>query len=74
VRPHVFTDLAEMVREMPELQAADVTVESGFLHTVAMACMEAGLTARAPYPTTPVSVPLRVKMRGSFMDFLGCPP
>ena len=32
-----------MVREMPELQAADVTVESGYHHGVAIACMEAGL-------------------------------
>ena len=26
-RPRVFTDIAQMVREMPDLQAADVTVE-----------------------------------------------
>jgi predicted dehydrogenase len=42
-RPRIFTDLAEMVREMPELQAADVTVESGYHHSVAVACMEQGL-------------------------------
>jgi predicted dehydrogenase len=42
-RPRVFTDIAEMVRAMPELEAADVTVESGFHHSVAIACMEAGL-------------------------------
>jgi predicted dehydrogenase len=42
-RPRIFTDIAEMVREMPELEAADVTVESGYHHTVAVACMEAGL-------------------------------
>lgn len=42
-RPSVFTDVAEMVRQMPELQAADVTVESGFHHIAAIACMEAGL-------------------------------
>jgi predicted dehydrogenase len=42
-RPRVFTDIAEMVREIPDLQAADVTVESGFHHTVAIACIEAGL-------------------------------
>lgn len=42
-RPRVFTDIAEMAREIPDLQAADVTVESGYHHTVAIACMEAGL-------------------------------
>src|SRR6476620_11263170 len=42
-RPRVFTDVQEMVRAMPELQAADVTVESGYHHTVAVACLEAGL-------------------------------
>src|SRR4051812_41216149 len=36
-RPRVFTDVGEMVRAMPELQAADVTVESGYHHTVAVA-------------------------------------
>ena len=42
-RPPVFTNVAQMVREIPELQAADVTVESGYHHSVAIACMEAGL-------------------------------
>ena len=42
-RPRIFTDVHEMVREMPEIQAADITVESGFHHSVAVACMEAGL-------------------------------
>src|SRR5215207_10660256 len=42
-RPRVFTDIGEMVREIPDLEAADVTVESGYHHTVAVACMEAGL-------------------------------
>lgn len=43
VRPHVFTDIERMVREVPDLQAADVTVESGYHHSVAVACFEAGL-------------------------------
>jgi predicted dehydrogenase len=42
-RPRVFTSLEQMVREVPDLQAADVTVESGFHHTVAAACLDAGL-------------------------------
>jgi predicted dehydrogenase len=42
-RPKVYTDVAQMVREVPELKAADVTVESGFHHIVASACLEAGL-------------------------------
>ena len=57
VRPRVFTDLAEMVRAMPELQAADVTVESGFHHAVAIACLEAGLHVMCEKP-------LAVSMRG----------
>ena len=28
-RPRVFADIAEMARQMPELQAADVTTDSG---------------------------------------------
>jgi predicted dehydrogenase len=42
-RPRVFTDLQEMVREMPDLQAADVTVESGLHLPVGQAALEAGL-------------------------------
>jgi predicted dehydrogenase len=42
-RPRVFTDLQAMVRELPELQAADVTVESGLHVPVAQAALEAGL-------------------------------
>ena len=57
VRPRVFTDLAEMVRAMPELQAADVTVESGFHHAVAIACLDAGLHVMCEKP-------LAVSMRG----------
>jgi predicted dehydrogenase len=42
-RPQVFTDVQEMVRALPELQAADVTVESGLHVPVAQAALEAGL-------------------------------
>lgn len=49
-RPRVFTDIGEMVRELPELQAADITVESGFHHTVAIACMDAGLHVMCEKP------------------------
>jgi predicted dehydrogenase len=35
---------------MPELQAADVTVESGFHHQVAIACFEAGLHVMCEKP------------------------
>jgi predicted dehydrogenase len=49
-RPRVFTDVQEMVREMPELQAADVTVESGYHHAVAVACLDAGLHVMCEKP------------------------
>ena len=42
-RPHVYTDLEQMVREVPDLQAADVTVDSGAHYPVAVDCMQAGL-------------------------------
>src|SRR5215212_3387586 len=56
-RPRVFTDIAEMARAIPDLQAADVTVESGFHHSVAVACMEAGLHVM-------VEKPMAVTIRG----------
>ena len=49
-RPQVFTDLETMVREVPDLQAADVTVESGYHHSVAVACLEAGLHVQCEKP------------------------
>src|ERR671923_728051 len=53
-RPRVYTDLERMVREVPDLQAADVTVESGFHHAVARDCLEAGLhvVCEKPLPVT----------------------
>jgi predicted dehydrogenase len=49
-RPRVFTDIAQMVREVPDLQAADVTVESGYHHAVTIACLEAGLHVMCEKP------------------------
>lgn len=49
-RPRTFNDVAEMVRQLPELQAADVTVESGYHHGVAITCMEAGLHVMVEKP------------------------
>ncbi len=42
-RPRVHADIATMVREMPEIEAASVTTDAGSHHTVAVACLEAGL-------------------------------
>lgn len=42
-RPRVFSDIAQMARETPELRAADVTTETGSHHVVTAACLEAGL-------------------------------
>ena len=42
-RPPVYTSIEDAVRAVPDLRAADVTVESGFHHTVGVACLEAGL-------------------------------
>ena len=42
-RPPVYTSIEDAVRAVPDLRAADVTVESGFHHLVGVACLEAGL-------------------------------
>src|SRR5688572_3312563 len=42
-RPQVHADITTMAREIPELQAAGVTTDAGSHHTVAVACLEAGL-------------------------------
>ena len=49
-RPRVFADIAQMAREMPELQAADVTTDSGSHHAVANICLEAGLHVMCEKP------------------------
>jgi predicted dehydrogenase len=42
-RPRVFGSIGEMVRGLPDLQAADVTTDTGSHHQVATECLEAGL-------------------------------
>ena len=42
-RPAVFTDMAQMVREMPDLQAVDVTTEARAHHIVASTAFDLGL-------------------------------
>src|SRR5687767_12195018 len=42
-RPRIFSDIAQMAREVDDLQAADVTTETGAHHSVSVACLEAGL-------------------------------
>lgn len=56
-RPRVFANIAQMAREMPELQAADVTTDTGSHHAVAVACLEAGLNVLCEKP-------LAVTLRG----------
>lgn len=42
-RPKVYSDIAQMARENPDLRAADITTDAGSHHTVATACLQAGL-------------------------------
>jgi predicted dehydrogenase len=56
-RPRVYRDIAQMKREIPELQAADVTTDTGSHHAVAKACLEAGLHVLCEKP-------LAVTLRG----------
>ena len=56
----VFADIAEMAREMPELQAADVTTDTGSHHARRAACLEAGLHVMCEKP-------LAVTVRGCNM-------
>src|SRR5438874_4974812 len=39
-RPKVYSDVAQMKREISELQAADVTTDTGSHHDAAHACLE----------------------------------
>ena len=52
-RPKVYSDIAKMAHEVSDLQAADVTTDSGSHHAVAHACLEAGLhvIARSRWPS-----------------------
>jgi predicted dehydrogenase len=56
-RPRVFADIAQMAQAMPELQAADVTTDTGSHHQVVVACLEAGLHVLCEKP-------LAVTLRG----------
>ncbi len=56
-RPAVYGDVAQMPREIPDLRAADVTTDTGSHHTVATACLEAGLNVLCEKP-------LAVTLRG----------
>lgn len=42
-RPRVFTDLEAMARAIPDLQAVDITTDSGSHHVVACAALDLGL-------------------------------
>ncbi|MBC7237129.1 MAG: Gfo/Idh/MocA family oxidoreductase [Chloroflexi bacterium] len=49
-RPLVFTDMAEMVRAIPDLQAVDITTDSGSHHVVATAAFDLGLHVMCEKP------------------------
>ncbi len=49
-RPRVFTDLAEMVRAMPEIQGVDVVTDVAGHVKVATACFELGLHVQCEKP------------------------
>jgi predicted dehydrogenase len=49
-RPKVYGSIEEMVRENPDLRAADVTTDAGSHHTVATACLDAGLNVLCEKP------------------------
>jgi predicted dehydrogenase len=49
-RPRVFTDIAQMARDMPEIQGADTPTETGTHHYVATACLDAGLHVQCEKP------------------------
>jgi predicted dehydrogenase len=56
-RPKVYSDVATMKREIPELQAADVTTDTGSHHDAAYACLQVGLHVMCEKP-------LAVTLRG----------
>jgi predicted dehydrogenase len=49
-RPKVFASIEQMVREVPDLQAADVTTDAASHHTVVQACLENGLHVQCEKP------------------------
>lgn len=49
-RPRVFQDMAQMVAELPDLQAVDVTTDAGSHHKVICAAFELGLHVLSEKP------------------------
>jgi predicted dehydrogenase len=49
-RPRVFADVAEMKRQLPDLQAADVTTDAAAHLPIVLACLEAGLHVQCEKP------------------------
>ena len=49
-RPQVFTDMGAMVKAIPELQAIDITTDSGSHHVVVKAALELGLNMLCEKP------------------------
>jgi predicted dehydrogenase len=56
-KPKVYADIAQMAREVSDLQAASVTTDAGSHHRVVTACLEAGLHVQ-------VEKPLALTVRG----------
>ena len=50
VRPAIFTDLAEMVRQVPDLAAVDVVTDPSVHHSVACEAMDLGLHVMVEKP------------------------
>jgi predicted dehydrogenase len=56
-RPRVFTSVAAMAREMPEIEGVDVPTDTGSHHRVATDCLRAGFHVQ-------IEKPLAITMRG----------
>ena len=56
-RPQVFASVQDMARAIPDLQAVDITTDAAAHHSVAIACLEAGLHVMCEKP-------LSVSVRG----------
>ena len=50
IRPLIFTDLAEMARQVPDLAAVDVVTDPSVHHSVACEAMELGLHVMVEKP------------------------
>jgi predicted dehydrogenase len=49
-RPRIFASVEQMVREVPDLRAADVTTDVASHHSVVQACLESGLHVQCEKP------------------------